>query len=534
MRALRLSIALALVAAGVHAQVGEVQVRYRTADAVYLDGGRAAGLAEGTRLNVVASGAVVAEIEVTFVAEHSASCRVISEKGKIAPGQRVVRVGGPTPPEAAPPSAAAPAAPPVPSPEAPAPAAARSYEARPWGRASGSVSVGWMRLWDQTPLPPGVSLLGTTTAPAKRDLEERTGRVDVDLRELGGQPVGFRLRARLRDDARSGASGVNLPQSARDDRLYEAAVRYQPPSGRLRAEAGRLGGAIPFSIGILDGAMAELRVAPVLYVGGVAGRGADAGWLASGSSATRYGAFVRLTPRGTLSEALVSLLRDGSRDRAAVESRLRSGDVRFTERIQVEHAQDTTRVTDVFASAVYRAAPSTSLSISYDRQRTLALRDEAVPLDQALREALRQGLRASIDVQTKGALGGYVSGGLRMQEGEVEHAWSASGGLRHPHVLGLSASADGSYYVNRSTSGVLATARAGRIVRDRHSIDLSYVYSSYTLRAATSGDRKTQQWLRLSGLGIFGRGAFGRADLEYAHGQDLQGPRAFLEVGYRF
>ena len=164
----------------------------------------------------------------------------------------------------------------------------------------------------------------------------------------------------------------------------------------------------------------------------------------------------------------------------------------------------------------------------------MALRDEAVPLDQALREALRQGLRASIDVQTKGALGGYVSGGLRMQEDEVEHAWSASGGLRHPHVLGLSASADGSYYVNRSTSGVLATARAGRIVRDRHSIDLSYVYSSYTLRAATSGDRKTQQWLRLSGLGMFGRGAFGRVDLEYAHGQDLQGPRAFLEVGYRF
>jgi hypothetical protein len=192
-----------------------------------------------------------------------------------------------------------------------------------------------------------------------------------------------------------------------------------------------------------------------------------------------------------LSEALLSLLRDGSRDRAAVESRLRSGDVRFTERIQVEHADGTTRVTDVFATAAYRAAPSTSLSISYDRQRTLALRDEVVPFDQALREALRQGLRASIDVQTKSALGGYVSGGLRMQEAEVEHAWSASGGVRHPRVLGLSASADASYYVNHSTSGVLATARAGRVVHDRHSIDLSYVYSSYALRAATDGDRRT-------------------------------------------
>lgn len=529
MRVLRLALALTLAAVVAHAQDVEVHVRYRTADTVYLDAGQAAGLAEGTRLQVIASGAVVAELEVTFVAEHSASCRVVSEKGKIAPGQRVVRLGAPPPP-----AAAAPVPSPTPSPEAPPPAAARAYEARPWGRASGSVSLGWMRLWDDTPLPPGVSLLGTTTPPAKRDLEERTARVDLDLRELGGQPVGFRLRGRVRDDARSGVSGVNLPPSARDDRLYEAAIRYAPPSGRLRAEAGRLGGAIPFSIGILDGAMAEYRVAPVLFVGGVAGRGADAGWLASGSSATRYGAFVRLTPRGTLSEALFSLLRDGSRDRAAVESRLRSGDVRFTERIQIEHADGTTRVTDVFATAAYRAAPSTSLSISYDRQRTLALRDEVVPFDQALREALRQGLRASIDVQSKGALGGYLSGGLRMQEAEVEHAWSASGGLRHPHVMGLSASADGSYYVNHSTSGVLATARVGRVVRDRHSIDVSYVYSSYTLRAATDGDRRTQQWLRISGLGVFGRGIFARADVEYAHGQDLQGPRAFLELGYRF
>jgi hypothetical protein len=49
------------------------QVSYRSADAVYLDAGRAAGLAEGDRLEVVRDGEAIAEIEVVFVAEHSAS-----------------------------------------------------------------------------------------------------------------------------------------------------------------------------------------------------------------------------------------------------------------------------------------------------------------------------------------------------------------------------------------------------------------------------------------------------------------------------
>jgi len=278
--------------------------------------------------------------------------------------------------------------------------------------------------------------------------------------------------------------------------------------------------------------MAEARVGRVLSVGGVAGRGADAGWLSSGSSATRYGAFLRVTPgRGALNQALVLLLRDGDRSRAAVESSLRGGNVRFVERIQIERVQGATRLTDVFATLGYRPSSSAALSVSYDRQQTVVLSEATSPLDQALREALQQGLRASVDVQRPGAVGVYVSGGLRSQEAALGTAWNVSGGLRHPHFLGLSASADGSYYVNGVTRGVLARARAGRLLRDRHSIDMSYVFSTSSARA--DGPWRMQQWLRLYGLGALGH-AFVRLDLEYAHGDDLQGPRLGLETGYRF
>ncbi len=162
------------------------------------------------------------------------------------------------------------------------------------------------------------------------------------------------------------------------------------------------------------------------------------------------------------------------------------------------------------------------------------LSDASTPLDQALREALQQGLRASIDVQSAGSMGVYFSGGLRSQEAPLGSAWNVAGGVRHPRFFGLAASVDGSYYVNGLTRGVLATARGGRVIGGLHSIDVTYVFSTSSAQTPASGPWRIQQWLRVHGLGAFGRHAFVRLDMEYAYGDDLKGPRLGLETGYRF
>ena len=46
--------------------------------------------------------------------------------------------------------------------------------------------------------------------------------------------------------------------------------------------------------------------------------------------------------------------------------------------------------------------------------------------------------------------------------------------------------------------------------------------------------RLRSQWIRLSGYGQLGKGAYGRGDLEYGIGNDLRGVRVLLETGYRF
>ncbi len=47
-------------------------------------------------------------------------------------------------------------------------------------------------------------------------------------------------------------------------------------------------------------------------------------------------------------------------------------------------------------------------------------------------------------------------------------------------------------------------------------------------------ETRTNQWLRVSGFGALYRGVFLRLDLEITRGDDVSGPRALVETGYRF
>jgi len=82
--------ALALASPAAVAAESECHVRFVSAENVYLDAGSAAGLDVGVRVRIVRGGTAVAELEVVFVAEHSASCRIVSGAGAVNTGDRAV------------------------------------------------------------------------------------------------------------------------------------------------------------------------------------------------------------------------------------------------------------------------------------------------------------------------------------------------------------------------------------------------------------------------------------------------------------
>ena len=75
-------------------------------------------------------------------------------------------------------------------------------------------------------------------------------------------------------------------------------------------------------------------------------------------------------------------------------------------------------------------------------------------------------------------------------------------------------------------------ARVGRRFAGGHVLDLSFGRSLYRLKL-TEENRSTQ-WLRLMGRGELGRRVYLQGDFEYDTGDDLKGPRGFLELGILF
>ena len=392
---------------------GRYAVKYRSASNVYLDGGRAQGLGPSDRLRIFSGATVVADLEVVYAAEQSASCKVVSETRPVQVGDVAVRL---TPAAGLKALAAATTAGPTAQPTAGA-AAATSGLARPtlvrpsgpWARVRGSASFGYYRTWDQT--------------ESNYDFQERTGRVDLGVYDISGQPLSFTLRGRSRQDIRARSLSDRTPKSERTDRLYEVALRYEPASDGVGLEAGRIGIYRFVGIGYLDGVLARFRPVPLVQVGGFVGRNADVEALGYGGTGSKMGGFVRLAPGGRWAtgayDATLAFVRedadgDVSREYLSLESRFGGGS-RWSifERAELdlntgwrqEMSGTSYQLTNVSLSGNLRVTPSAWAYVSYDGRRNYRYYLNRIVPEEVFDDLLHQGLRAGINLNRPGGFG---------------------------------------------------------------------------------------------------------------------------------
>ena len=397
-------------------------VKYRSAANVYLDGGRAQGLAVGDRLKVVADATTVAELEVVYAAEQSASCTVFSETRPVHSGDIALLLArapsASAPATAAPPAAPEPAAAGAAADDA-APSgapASRRANAAPWARVRGSASFGIYRTWDQT--------------ESGYDFQERTARLDLGVYDIAGQPLSFTLRGRSRQDVRDRTLSERTPSSERTDRLYEVALRYEPPSDNLGVEVGRIGIYRFVGIGYLDGVLARARPLSRLEVGGFAGRIADIETLGFGGTGGKLGGFVRLSPGGRYAmgtyDATLAFVRenadgDVSREYLSLESRFAGGH-RWTvfQRAELdlnrgwrhEITGKSYQFSNVSLSGNLRVATSAWAFVSYDGRRNYRYYRNRIVPEEVFDDLLHQGLRAGLNFTRPGGFGGTAGFGM--------------------------------------------------------------------------------------------------------------------------
>ncbi len=539
-RLMNLLAVFGLLAAPVRGAELRFAVSYRSAATVYIAGGSADGLAVGERLSVKAKNELVGEIEVLYLSEHSASCRVLRETRPIRVGDagvitRAADHWSKAGPEVNVADTAVKARPAV-APPVTAPSIRSTRASNPWARTRAGVSFGLSHSWDQT--------------VRHYDFEERHARLDFAAWEIGGHPLQFTARGRSRLDLRPQTLGFEaLPREERRDRLYEVGLRYEPRNGRAIIEAGRLG--VPMlGIGHLDGVAVELRALKSLRFGGFFGKRVELDRTTGFVSGNKYGAYARLFNGGSSWPGVFDATFFGvrefagaavSREYVGVQARLATKSFLFQQWTEVDLLRDwrkqtdgkATQVSNLSASATYRASPSSSLSLSYDQRLNYRTAETRSTPEILFDRFVHQGFRGSFDLSRANRPGGSLFAGVRMKDQQSDTAYSAGAGLRHPNLTGahLSTSLDGYFFTNGLNSGLQGSARLGR-VRPRLMTDLTYGIASYTLKSG--GARRQNQWFRVSAYRTFGRGFWLSGEGQYDRGDDVKGPRGAFEIGYRF
>lgn len=536
----RVAIALALLlpALARAAEPRPITVSYLSATSVYLDAGRGEGLEIGTRLKVVRSGESIAELEVAFVAEHSASCKVITQGLAVQAGDRVVPLA-PLQPKSEAPSAPAPSAGGAPSPyQSWTRDERRAVERRRWAKTYGSVVLGYR----------------TSSDDFGHSIDETMGRFSLRLSEIGGRPWELRVRTRTRETSRDGY-GPDVLESHRDDRLYELSLSYAPPEGRFSLMLGRLGASPFISLGYLDGVLAQVRLGRRFFVGAFGGARPELEQLGFGTAGSKYGAFVRFATERSNDRVYAEVVLGGvsersdsgevSRDYVTLESRFGAGsrwwlfqraELDLNRGWREEIAGESSQISNASFGASFRFTGHLSARVSYDQRRNYLTFETRPRPEEIFSRYFREGGRVSLEWQSPGWLASLGAGMERADQLD-DPTQSAFFSLLKTQLFGwpLFLGGDLSYYSGGTAEGYVASLRTGYSFRRGHDLGLTLGASETTMVGFfDAADPRRNQWVRISGTLQLPASFFLYGEYELQMGDDFEGDRGAVEVGYRF
>jgi hypothetical protein len=407
----------------------------------------------------------------------------------------------------------------------------------PWAAASGSLTLGFRSF-------------SIADGPSS---SETGGRLSLRLRDLARRPLELRIRSRGRRIERDGY-GRSVAESQSIDRLYELSLAYDPPEGRFGFRVGRFATGPFAGMGYLDGALGEIRLGRRFAFGLFGGTRPDLEELGFDSAGSKYGAFFRYASPRDAGPAYAEVVLGGaterarggdvSRDFVSLESRFGSGsrwwvvqraEIDLNRGWRREATADSSQVSNAALAASLALSRRLRLSLSYDQHRNY-LTWETRPLpEEVFSRYFREGGRASLEWTGTRGWGFLLSAGQERARDVDEPTDTAALSLSKGTLFGrpLFLGADYSTYSGGSAEGWVAGLRARWAFRGGHDLGLAFGASEATFPELDLAKR-TNEWIRLSGSAQLPWRLFAYFEYEVSTGDDLEGDRALLELGYRF
>lgn len=377
------------LAAGARAQdstaVRTARITYLTPASAYLDAGRLDGLREAARVEVVRGRAIIGTLRVVYLASHRASCDIVSTSAALVVGD-TVRFLAARPERDS--SVAAGTPRPAPPPEA------RRARSGLRGRVGFEYFATWQHDGTAGRLSePGVQLRldGPPVAGSSLDLT-------VDIRARGTRTI-------LPD---------GTPVNDDRNRVYQAALALNTPGSPTRVTLGRQISGNLASVGLFDGAMAELNQAnwsAGLFTGSQP-EPLQLGW--SGSVLELGGYTQRHSAPGAATRWALTFGATGSyqdshanREFAFLQGSYASSRVSTFVTQEVDYYRSwkllpgmrTVSPTSTFAIVQIRATPRVTVDAGFDNRRNVRLYRDAANPETIFDDTFRQGAWVGVWLQ---------------------------------------------------------------------------------------------------------------------------------------
>lgn len=512
-------------------------VKYLSAESVYLNGGQADGLVVGDHLIIYSRGDCPTEVEVVFVADHSASCKSLSTACEIAAGDRATLIvtGKPDTPQSVTDSVAP--APAVDTAHDETPLTPKTYAPPSPPKMTGSVSLLYY-LWNDR----GASNL---------DFTQATARLNLKVRRLFGKEITFSLRTRGRYDQRRRAYISTVTRDTWENRIWECTLGYEDPSAAINVFAGRLLPRRVAGAGYLDGVLMEGRVSENTRVGLFAGN--EPSWAYTDSRLSLYkgGGYLTLSsgqPGKTSIEQTIAGVGEYhgfnvSREFAAFQGRFNAGtrwgfyhtaEFDFNRSWRKERTGKTISLSSLYLGSYYRLSSTLRLNLSYDTRTNYWTYEARSTVDSLFDDHLRQGVRTQLDVTLPMRLQGSVAFGQRKRQGDPAPTNSYSfhlnrTGLWHPAA---SATIQFDSFDGPFEHGLNYSVRFGDNLARSTSISLAY--GAYTYHVDLGNLHRSNRWFEIGSQSDLLRNAFLGLSVQFNSGDDISGVRLQSELGWRF
>ncbi len=484
-------LALGLLAlAASSAATTETAILHLNDASVYIDKGAVDGLAEGDLVTLERDGAPLATLQVAYAAPHSASCTVLAASGPLAAesGLRLASSEGkPIPTDL-----------PLHGKPALEPAGAPPFT------LTGRLAVEWRRFTDDS--------------DAEEDFTQPALAARLKAERLWGQPLEFRLHLRSKQNQRSRALDSERPKEEWLHRVYEAALVWNCPQGRLRASAGRLTSSDLPGAGNWDGGELRVRLNPRWSVGALAGSLPGLADSSFDRDKQGYGSYLLYSAGAPGANAYRGSLGwvgqyDGhlaSREFLSTRNTLRYGRVTLQQLAELdlnrdwreEAAGESTTLSRFNAGLHLQARPCLRLSLSYDRWepvRTLFTRE--IP-DSLYARSLQQGLKGGATLRLPHRVSLGASLGYRDREDEDKRPVFASCDLGVGDIAGsgVEAALHYAYADGRFARSHVPSLDLSRAFGHRFDLGLGLGLMRYEgVEAESAMADQEGQWLRLHG-----------------------------------